>query len=210
MERPGGTVDRLARRRARRARPSGRASSSQPGSGSTASSRWSCPREISRAFYEGYSNDTLWPLLHGFPSRVAFDAEAFTAYRDANRRFADAVVERLRPDDLVWIQDYQLMLVPGLAPRAAPGRCGSRFFLHVPFPPPEIFRILPQREELLPGLLGADVIGFQTHEHLGAFRRTLLQVLGRRAGWTGSRWTAGPCASRPDRSASCPTTGSAP
>ena len=135
------------------------------------------PPSISRAFYEGYSNNTLWPLLHGFPSRVAFDPASFHAYEDANRRFADAIVERLRPDDLVWVQDYQLLLVPSLVRERRPD-ARIAFFLHVPFPAPETFRILPQREALLRGLLGADVLGFQTYEHLGAFRRTLLAVLG--------------------------------
>ncbi len=135
------------------------------------------PAGMGRAYYEGFSNNTLWPLLHGFPSRVTFDAETFHAYRDANERFAEALLTRLRPDDLVWVHDYQLTLLPGLIRRARPD-ARIAYFLHVPFPPPEVFRILPQRREILEGLLGADVIGFQTYEHLGAFRRTLLQVLG--------------------------------
>ena len=135
------------------------------------------PAGMGRAYYEGFSNNTMWPLLHGFPSRAAFDAGTFHAYRDANERFADAVLRRLRPDDLVWVHDYQLTLLPGLLRRARPD-VSVAYFLHVPFPPPEVFRILPQRQEILEGLLGADVIGFQTYEHLGAFRRTLLQVLG--------------------------------
>ena len=135
------------------------------------------PVSVSRAFYEGYSNNTLWPLLHGFPSLVAFAPEAFHAYRDANRRFADTVVERLQPDDIVWVQDYQLMLLPGMLRERRPdARIG--FFLHVPFPGSDTFRMLPEREEILTGLLGADTIGFQTYNHLGAFRRALLQVLG--------------------------------
>ena len=135
------------------------------------------PERVGRAFYDGFANDTLWPLLHGFPSRAVFNPETFVAYQDANQRFADAVLERARPDDLIWVHDYQLMLVPALLRAAWPGlRIG--FFLHVPFPPPELFRILPQRDQLLVGLLGADVIGFQTHEHLGAFRRAVQQVLG--------------------------------
>ncbi|TAL09243.1 MAG: bifunctional alpha,alpha-trehalose-phosphate synthase (UDP-forming)/trehalose-phosphatase [Chloroflexota bacterium] len=135
------------------------------------------PAKITRAFYEGYSNNTIWPLLHGFPTLVSFDRETWHAYLDANERFAAAVIERAKPGDLVWIHDYQLMLVPSLLRAARPDiRIG--FFLHVPFPPAEVFRILPQRDEVLHGLLGADLIGFQTHEHLGAFRRTLLQVLG--------------------------------
>jgi trehalose 6-phosphate synthase/phosphatase len=135
------------------------------------------PPSVSRSFYEGYSNNTLWPLLHGFPSRVTFDPETWHAYRDANERFAAATLDRIREDDVVWVQDYQLMLLPRLLREARP-RLRSGFFLHIPFPPPETFRLLPQREAILLGLLGADVIGFQTHEHLGAFRRSLLQILG--------------------------------
>jgi trehalose 6-phosphate synthase/phosphatase len=136
------------------------------------------PSGVGHAFYEGYANSTLWPLLHGFQARAAFDPETFRAYRDANERFAAVVCGRMRPDDdLVWIQDYQLMLLPALVRAAHPGaRLG--FFLHVPFPGPETFRVLPERAAILEGLLGADVLGFQTHEHLGAFRRTLQQVLG--------------------------------
>ncbi len=135
------------------------------------------PAGVGRGFYDGFANDTLWPVLHGFPSRVTFDPETFVAYRDVNRRFADAILERASADDLVWVHDYQLALVPRLVRDARPGaRVG--FFLHVPFPAPEVFRILPQREEILLGLLGADVVGFQTYEHLGAFRRCLAQVLG--------------------------------
>ncbi len=136
------------------------------------------PRHVGRAFYEGYANDTLWPLLHGFPARAVFDPGTFLAYRDANERFAAVLADRVRPDDdLVWIHDYQLMLLPALVREAHPGaRIG--FFLHVPFPAPEVFRVLPERAAMLEGLLGADVIGFQTHEHLAAFRRTLQQVLG--------------------------------
>ena len=132
---------------------------------------------MSRSFYEGYANDTLWPLLHGFPTRVVFQPESWYAYRDANERFADAVLARLRDADLVWAHDYQLMLVPQLIRRKARGaRIG--FFLHIPFPSSEVFRILPEREELLEGMLGADSIAFQTHGHLHNFRRSLLQVLG--------------------------------
>ena len=135
------------------------------------------PARISRSFYEGYANDTLWPLLHGLPSRVVFDPESWHAYRDANERFAAAVIERMEPGDLVWVHDYQLLLLPQLIRDAVPdARIG--FFLHIPFPSSEAFRILPQREEVLRGLLGADEVAFQTHGHLHEFRRSLLQVLG--------------------------------
>ena len=135
------------------------------------------PAEISRAFYEGYANDTLWPLLHGFPTRVVFDPESWIAYRDANRRFAARAAERHGPGDLVWIHDYQLLLVPELMREALPD-AQIGFFLHIPFPSSEIFGILPQREQVLRGLLGADLIAFQTHAHLHNFRRSLLLWLG--------------------------------
>jgi trehalose 6-phosphate synthase/phosphatase len=135
------------------------------------------PARIARSFYEGYSNDTLWPLLHGFPSRVVFQPESWHAYVDANERFARAALDRMEKNDLIWVHDYQLLLVPELIRREAPeARIG--FFLHIPFPASEAFRILPQREEILRGMLGADEIAFQTHTHLHEFRRSLLQVLG--------------------------------
>jgi trehalose 6-phosphate synthase/phosphatase len=135
------------------------------------------PAKISRSFYEGYANDTLWPLLHGFPTRVVFVPESWAAYRDANERFAAAVVSRLLKGDLIWAHDYQLMLVPQMVrERVSDAHIG--FFLHIPFPSSEVFRILPEREELLRGMLGADALAFQTHGHLHNFRRSLLQVLG--------------------------------
>jgi len=135
------------------------------------------PAKIARSFYEGYANDTLWPLLHGFPTRVVFAPESWGAYREANQRFADAVLSQHREGDLVWAHDYQLMLVPQMIRDGAPeARIG--FFLHIPFPSSEVFRILPEREPLLRGLLGADSLAFQTHGHLHNFRRALLQVLG--------------------------------
>ncbi|HYL39744.1 MAG TPA: trehalose-6-phosphate synthase, partial [Candidatus Binatus sp.] len=135
------------------------------------------PAGVSRAYYEGYANRTLWPVLHGFPTRAAIEREMWPAYRDANERFAVALAARHRPGDLVWVHDYQLMLLPELVRRQAPdARIG--FFLHVPFPGADVFRILPERDALLRGLLGADLVGFQTHGHLLDFRRSLLEVLG--------------------------------
>jgi trehalose 6-phosphate synthase/phosphatase len=135
------------------------------------------PREIATGFYEGYSNQTLWPVFHNFPSKLKFDANDWQAYVEANRIFAEAVVEHYRPNDVVWVHDYQLMLLPKMLrdelPDAAIG-----FFLHIPFPSSEIFPILPRREDLLQGLLGADLVTFQTHGHLQQFRSALLRVLG--------------------------------
>jgi trehalose 6-phosphate synthase/phosphatase len=136
------------------------------------------PLEMARHYYEGYANQTLWPLFHYFPSRLAFDPLGWKSYVAANERFRDGVLRHYREGDLVWVHDYQLMLLPKLLRDALPqARIG--FFLHIPFPSSEVFRILPERRELLEGLLGADLLAFQTHSHLQHFRNTLLRVLGR-------------------------------
>jgi trehalose 6-phosphate synthase/phosphatase len=132
---------------------------------------------VARAFSEGYANDTLWPLLHGFPGMVALDPSTWRPYRAANEQFAQAIREQAGERTVVWVHDFQLMLVPELV-RVASSDATIGFFLHVPFPAFEIFRMLPQREDLLHGLLGADLIGFQTYADLHEFRRALLQILG--------------------------------
>jgi trehalose 6-phosphate synthase/phosphatase len=135
------------------------------------------PPEIARGFYEGFANQTLWPLFHHFPSRVTFDVHSWDAYVAANTRFLNKLREQVREGDLIWIHDYHLMLLPQLVREALPeARIG--FFLHIPFPSPEVFRVLPRREELLRGLLGTDSLAFQTHSHLQNFRSSLLRVLG--------------------------------
>ncbi|HET7747708.1 MAG TPA: bifunctional alpha,alpha-trehalose-phosphate synthase (UDP-forming)/trehalose-phosphatase, partial [Vicinamibacteria bacterium] len=137
----------------------------------------SMPPDITRRFYEGFANQTLWPLFHSFPTRFAYDPDGWTAYVTANRRFRDAVLEELEPGDSVWIHDYHLMLLPRMLREVAPeARIG--FFLHIPFPPSELLRILPRRDEMLRGLLGADLIGFQTHVDMQHFRRCVLRLLG--------------------------------
>lgn len=135
------------------------------------------PEKVATGFYEGYANQTLWPVFHNFPSQLKFEAKSWDAYVEANRIFCEAVVNRYKPNDLIWVHDYHLMLLPRMLrdrlPDAAIG-----FFLHIPFPSSEIFPILPRREELLDGLLGADLLAFQTHGHLQQFRAALLRVLG--------------------------------
>jgi trehalose 6-phosphate synthase/phosphatase len=135
------------------------------------------PSALSQRFYQGYSNQTLWPLFHHFPSRLVYDPEGWEAYVEANRLFRDAVLARHKPGDLVWVHDYHLMLLPQLLREAAP-EAAIGFFLHIPFPSSDVFRVLPRREELLRGLLGADYIAFQTHAHLQHFRASLLRILG--------------------------------
>lgn len=135
------------------------------------------PADVATGFYEGYANQALWPVFHNFPSQLKFAAEEWEAYVEANRLFSRAVVERYKPGDLVWIHDYHLMLLPQMLREALPD-AAIGFFLHIPFPSSEIFPILPRREEILEGLLGADLLAFQTHGHLQQFRSALLRVLG--------------------------------
>jgi trehalose 6-phosphate synthase/phosphatase len=135
------------------------------------------PKDVAAGFYEGYANQTLWPVFHNFPSQLKFDAGHWDSYVEANRLFCDAVVNRYRPNDLIWVHDYHLMLLPQmLRERLRDAAVG--FFLHIPFPSAEVFPVLPRREELLEGLLGADLLAFQTHAHLQQFRAALLRVLG--------------------------------
>jgi trehalose 6-phosphate synthase/phosphatase len=135
------------------------------------------PPDIADHFYKGYANQTLWPLFHHLPSRLTFDPQGWAAYSTANMLFRDEVVRNYREGDLLWVHDYQLMLLPKLLREALP-RAAIGFFLHIPFPCSEVFRILPEREELLEGLLGADLVAFQTYSHLQHFRSTLRRVLG--------------------------------
>ena len=135
------------------------------------------PPEVADHFYKGYSNQTLWPLFHHFPSRLTFDPKGWEAYRTANMLFRDAAVSQYRPGDLLWVHDYQLMLLPQLLRESLP-QAAIGFFLHIPFPSSEVFRVLPEREELLQGVLGADLVAFQTYSHLQHFRNSLRRVLG--------------------------------
>ncbi|MFC7548396.1 trehalose-6-phosphate synthase [Plantactinospora sp. GCM10030261] len=113
-----------------------------------------------RDHYEGFANATLWPLYHDAVEQPTYHRRWWEAYRRVNQRFADAAAEVADPEAVVWVQDYHLQLVPAMLRERRPDvRIG--FFLHVPFPPPELFMQLPRRDALLTGLLGADLIGFQ-------------------------------------------------
>ena len=134
-------------------------------------------RETAHGFYEGIANQALWPLFHHFPALMSFDPEHWKAYVKANETFRDEIVKHLRPNDLVWIHDYHFLLLPQMLREAAP-EVPIGFFLHVPFPSSSVFRILPKREDLLRGMLGADYVAFHTHRYLQNFRTTVLRLLG--------------------------------
>lgn len=137
------------------------------------------PEEETQGFYEGFSNSTLWPLFHYFQSMVLYRSEDWAAYQLVNRHFADELAKILRPDDTIWIHDYHLMLLPALVRARAP-EVSIGFFLHIPFPSYEVFRLLPSkwRRDLLSGLLGADLIGFHTHDYREYFLGSLQRILG--------------------------------
>ena len=135
------------------------------------------PDEVAH-YYDGFSNGVLWPLLHYLIDKVRLDAEHdFAVYQEINRRFAEAIAAEHRPGDAVWVHDYQLALVPGYLRRLVPDAVIG-FFLHVPFPSADVFRILPWREEILRGLLGADLIGFHTSGYRHNFAHAAALVLG--------------------------------
>lgn len=128
-------------------------------------------------FYEGYSNATLWPLLHYMVDRARFSSDWWQTYQQVNRKFADQILALAEPGDRVWIHDYHLMLAPQMI-RNEVRNLKVGFFLHTPFCSSEIFRALPHRSEILKGLLGADLIGFHTFNYLRHFRSSLLRILG--------------------------------
>ena len=130
-------------------------------------------------FYHGFCNKTIWPLFHYFPQYCIYEEEYWKNYKDVTQVFCDAVLEIARPDDVIWIHDYHLLLLPGLLRKKLPGH-KIGFFLHIPFPSYEIFRAIPGqwRRELLEGMLGSDLIGFHTAEYTQYFQECVHEVLG--------------------------------
>jgi trehalose 6-phosphate synthase len=127
--------------------------------------------------YEGFSNGTLWPLYHDLVAKPEFHREWWDSYVEVNQRFAEQAAELANEGALVWVHDYQLQLVPQLLRQLRPDlRIG--FYLHIPFPPAELFQQLPWRRQLLEGLLGADLVGFQLPGGAANFVRLVRQRVG--------------------------------
>ena len=128
----------------------------------------------------GCTDSILWPLFHYHPGEISFDESAWIAYHDANRIFAKEVAKQVKDNDLVWVHDYHLMLMPGmlreeLGDRAENVKVG--FFLHTPFPSSEIYRILPVREKILQGVLHCDLLGFHTFDYARHFLSCCARIL---------------------------------
>jgi len=134
-------------------------------------------QEEIKLYYEGFSNKTVWPHFHYFTQYTIYRDQYWEAYQEVNRRFADEVIPLIREDDLVWVHDYQLMLLPAMIREAFP-EVSIGFFLHIPFPSYEIFRILPWRQQLLDGMLGADQIGFHTFGYMRHFLSAVYRICG--------------------------------
>lgn len=137
------------------------------------------PQKIMEDFYNGFCNKTVWPLFHYFPFLTVYEEDLWSQYRKVNEIFCNALVEFIKPGDMVWIHDYHFMLLPGLLREKMP-HVPIGFFLHIPFPSFEIFRLLPRkwRKEILEGVLGADLIGFHTQDYTQYFLRCVLRILG--------------------------------
>jgi trehalose 6-phosphate synthase len=127
-------------------------------------------------YYEGMSNGTLWPLYHDVVAKPEFHREWWDAYVSVNERFADRAAESAEEGAVVWVQDYQLQLVPAMLREQRPDLLIG-FFLHIPFPPTELFRQMPWRDRVLEGLLGADLVGFQRPGGAANFARLVRERL---------------------------------
>lgn len=134
-------------------------------------------QELIENYYDGYSNATLWPLLHYFTEYTVFSDKYWKAYLRVNQLFAELIMANAKKNDTVWVHDYQLLLVPDILRKSRPDLIIG-FFLHIPFPSFEVFRILPWREEIMAGILGSDLIGFHTYDYARHFISSVKRLLG--------------------------------
>ena len=128
-------------------------------------------------YYEGFSNETIWPLFHYFIEHTQYKQEFWRHYSAVNKAFAKAILQQYEEGDIIWVHDYHLMLLPAILREYLPNATIG-FFLHIPFPSSEVFRLLPWRKELLDGVLGADLIGFHTSDYMRHFSSSVYQLIG--------------------------------
>lgn len=140
-----------------------------------------CPDHISRGHYEGYCKGELWPLFHYVlwdkATNGQIEARYYLDYAAMNECYAQTIVKLYQEGDVIWIMDYHLLLLPGILRKLIPNAVIG-FFLHTPFPSSEVFRCLPKRVEILSGILGSNLIGFQTYSHARHFISSCTRVLG--------------------------------
>ncbi len=128
-------------------------------------------------YYYGFSNKTIWPLYHYFTQYTEYENRTWQSYCKVNQLFAEIVLENLRDDDIVWVHDYHLQLLPKILKDARPDLIIG-YFLHIPFPSFEVFRGLPWRKEIVEGMLGSDLIGFHTYDYERHFISSVRRLLG--------------------------------
>lgn len=133
-----------------------------------------------KGYYEGFSNEILWPIFHYISTYSNYEPEYWDHYVQVNQLFCDQILAHAKEDDIVWIHDYQLLLLPMMLREAMPD-ITIGFFLHIPFPSQELFRLIPWREELLQGLMGADLLGFQTYDDVRHLVSSASRILGAHA-----------------------------
>lgn len=135
-------------------------------------------KDLYENYYNGFSNSTIWPLFHYFPMQAEYKKDFFDAYRNISQLFAEKITEIYQPGDVIWVHDYQLLLLPQLLRERLP-EATIGFFLHIPFPSYEIFRLLPSKwkRALLHGVLGADLVGFHTHDYVQHFIQSCKMIL---------------------------------
>lgn len=136
-------------------------------------------KDVYSDYYNGFSNSTIWPLFHYFPSMTEYKKQHFDAYCQVNRLFATRINEIMKPGDVVWVHDYQLMLLPQMLRKENPDATIG-FFLHIPFPTYEVFRLIPRewKTMIIQGMLGADLVGFHTYDYAQYFINSAKMVLG--------------------------------
>ena len=129
-----------------------------------------------KQFYEGFSNEILWPIFHYMVTYANYETSYWEHYRKVNEKFCTAVMQVAQPGDVIWVHDYQLLLLPTLL-RQQSADFTIGFFLHIPFPSYELFRLIPWRSELLNGMLGADLVGFHTYDDVQHFLLSVSRIL---------------------------------
>ncbi len=130
-----------------------------------------------QAYQDEFCNKSIWPLFHYFSQFTEYNNSFWEIYKRINELFCDRIAEIIESDELIWIHDYHLMLLPKLLRAKLPDPTIG-FFLHIPFPSFEIFRLLPWRKEILEGLLGSDLIGFHTYDYARHFLTSVHRLLG--------------------------------
>ena len=140
------------------------------------------PEEIHN-YYEGFSNETLWPTFHYFIEYTMYNEDHWNTYCEVNQKFCEQVIKVADPEDTIWVQDYHLLLLPQMLREKLP-EASIGLFLHIPFPSFEVFRLLPWRQQLLDGMLGSDLIGLHTYDDMRHFLSAVnrLRFLGNKRG----------------------------